>query len=216
VKRLTVLACSTLAACLLALPAQGQQGQSSSGGQSSHVHESWYTSKSRFVPSRGFKHKPEHPMPRRAGTTKQSPAPSTLEPAAPAGPLAPSPETVGVGFQGDLNTTSNEVVPPDTQGAVGTTHIVSATNASINIRQRSNNAQISSQTLDQFWSALAEPDPIAFDPRVFWDHMTNRWILVAVADFESARSAVLIAISDTADPTGSWDKYRQDADSGNT
>ena len=71
--------------------------------------------------------------------------------------------------------------PPDTHGAVGTTHFVEVTNSHIDMWTRQNTATLplaKSVTLATFFSYTAEP---LFDPRVVYDSTWNRWIVTAEA-----------------------------------
>lgn len=217
-RKLVSLCVLALTGALIGLPANAGTTTEQPRG-SRYVHESWSDSAKRPAPRRGPKNKPEGRMPSRTGTgfeaitdPEQNPPPAAPEPAAPGVPRGPSPGFIDP-FQGDLNSTSNEVVPPDTMGAVGTTHIMSVTNAAVRIRVRATGADLTPQTLDQFWAALGSP--IVFDPRVFYDHLGSRWIFVAVANFEDPTSAVLVAVSDTSNPAGTWRKYSTDADAQN-
>jgi len=55
-----------------------------------------------------------------------------------------------------------------------------------------------------------------FDPRVLYDPDSQRWIAVAVTDRGTSVSSLLIAVSATSDPTGTWYLNQLDADSSNT
>ena len=98
--------------------------------------------------------------------------------------------------------------PPDTHGAVGTTHFVQVTNSHIDMWTRQNTATLplaKSVTLATFFGYTTE---ILFDPRVVYDSTWNRWIVTAEAFAESATvQRFFIAISTTADPTGSFFIY---------
>lgn len=104
---------------------------------------------------------------------------------------------------GDNNTS----IPPDTNGAVGPNHLVTALNSQVRIQDKTG-AVLSTVSLNSFWSSLGGPD--AFDPRILYDPYGGRWIFVAAANGDSATSAVLIAVSQTGDPTGSWNLFSVD------
>jgi hypothetical protein len=101
-------------------------------------------------------------------------------------------------------------LPPDTHGAVGPNHVVTAVNGGVRIQNRSG-AVLKSSALNTF---LNRTDSI-FDPKVFYDHFADRWLLAACANASSANSAVIVAASQTADPTGAWWVYSFDADASN-
>src|SRR5438874_1185033 len=98
--------------------------------------------------------------------------------------------------------------PPDTHGAVGTTHFVQVTNSHIDMWTRQNTAGLplaKSVTLATFFSYTAKT---LFDPRVVYDSTWNRWIVTADAFAESATvQRFFIAVSTSADPTGSFFIY---------
>jgi hypothetical protein len=106
----------------------------------------------------------------------------------------------------------NSYVPPDTQGAVGPNHLMVAHNTQVRIQNKSGTA-ISTTSLNNFWFSLGHSS--MFDPRVLYDRFSDRWIMVSLADYRTATSAVLIGASQTNDPTGSWKLYGIDADSAN-
>lgn len=108
-------------------------------------------------------------------------------------------------------------IPPDTSGAVGTTHIVTTTNDRMTIHSRSG-LQLSQVTLDSFWSTLllGGNPPDTFDPRLYFDRFNNRFIFVVTANAGATTSATLLSVSRTADPTGTWDRYAIDAEAADT
>jgi len=106
------------------------------------------------------------------------------------------------------------VIPPDTGGAVGTSHIITATNDRLRILDR-NGVALSTVTLNSFWAGVSLEGGApanAFDPKVLFDRFNNRFIFIASANAQSPSSAVLIAITQTADPTGVWFRYAIDGD----
>ncbi len=122
--------------------------------------------------------------------------------------------TVAIGFQAldDNNTT----IPPDTQGAAGPNHLMVTLNSEVRVQTKSG-LESTRVSLDSFWSSLNNPDaPDPFDPKIAYDHLSGRWVFVTVSNRRSATSSLLIATSDTSDPTGTWDLYRVDADATDT
>ncbi len=123
------------------------------------------------------------------------------------------PPPITTSFQAlDDNLTS---IPPDTHGAVGLTNVVTALNSQVRIQDRAGQ-QISTVTLATFWSALTPAPNSPFDPQVLYDPYARRWILTSVSDATNANSAVLLAVSSSADPTGTWFFTRVNADTGGT
>jgi hypothetical protein len=111
---------------------------------------------------------------------------------------------------GDANTS----IPPDTHGAVGPNHIMTALNTQVRIQSKTGTT-ISTVTLNSFFASVGGGSG-TFDPRVLYDPNQNRWICVAVDDAVAASSKVLIAVSQTNDPTGTWNFYGYDHDSTDT
>ena len=98
--------------------------------------------------------------------------------------------------------------PPDTHGAVGTTHFVQVTNSHIDMWTRQNTQTLplaKSVTLATFFGYTTEA---LFDPRVVYDSTWNRWIVTVDAFAESSTvQRFFIAVSTTADPTGTFFIY---------
>jgi hypothetical protein len=97
-------------------------------------------------------------------------------------------------------------IPPDTNGAVGPNHLVVALNGRVRFQTRTG------QTLNDFTLAGFFGGGDIFDPLVRFDPLGNRFVMTAMADRNSPDSAVVIAVSQTSDPTGTWSFFRLDAD----
>ncbi|WP_147437236.1 hypothetical protein [Ulvibacter antarcticus] len=111
---------------------------------------------------------------------------------------------------GDNNTS----IPPDIGGAVGPNHLMVALNTQVRIQDK-NGLTMSTVGLDAFFSSLGG-SPNMFDPKVLYDPFNSRWMITAVANGQSANSALMVGVSDTNDPTGIWSLYQFDPDSSNT
>src|SRR5947207_2293070 len=98
--------------------------------------------------------------------------------------------------------------PPDTHGAVGTTHFVQVTNSHIDMWTRQNTQVLplaKSVTLATFFNYTTQT---LFDPRVIYDSTWNRWIVTAEAFAESATvQRFFIAVSTSSDPTSTFFIY---------
>lgn len=106
--------------------------------------------------------------------------------------------------------------PPDTMGAIGPSHFVELLNGAYAVYNKDGSLAQTRQTQDSFWTNVAGVATTnSFDPRVLFDANTNRWFAVAVDNNHSASSSLLIARTDTANPTGSWQGVRIDADASN-
>ena len=92
--------------------------------------------------------------------------------------------------------------PADTHGAVGPEHLVVALNTEVAIQTREGEL-LSKVGLGDFWAGFSHG--FVFDPKVVYDHLAKRWVVFTIADVNTTKSAVLIALSQTSDPTGEWD-----------
>ena len=94
--------------------------------------------------------------------------------------------------------------PPDTEGAIGTSHFVEVTNSHIDMYTR-NGVLAKSVTLAAFFGYSAQT---LFDPRVVHDSIWKRWIVTADAFAESNTvQRFFIAVSKTDNPLGAYFVY---------
>ncbi len=110
---------------------------------------------------------------------------------------------------------NNVSIPPDTMGAAGPKHLMIMLNTQVRIQDKTG-INLSTVTLDTFWTIGTGLSGDPFDPRIVFDTLSNRWMAIVVADTQLASSATWLAISDTDDPTGDWTFYGIDADAGNS
>ena len=111
-------------------------------------------------------------------------------------------------FDGLDESRTNGVFPPDPNGVIGNDYYMQVTNTiggtQMVIFDLLGNEVFSFANLNDLWTefnAMGLGDPV-----VLWDHGASRWVLTEFQDFSS--SALLIAISESSDPTGSWYVYR--------
>ena len=97
-------------------------------------------------------------------------------------------------------------IPPDTMGAVGLDKMFVTLNNNYRIQDKPTGAALSSVSINTFWAASGATG--VFDPRVQYDPYNNRWILSAVSNAQTANSSVLVAVSDTSDPQGTYTLFR--------
>ena len=97
-------------------------------------------------------------------------------------------------------------IPPDTHGAIDSQYCVTAINTAVHIQTRGG-ANVSDISLDEFWTPVLTLGPGSFDPRVHYDPYYKRWIMVGDAYGETGSSQIMVAVSVTSDPTGSWNMY---------
>ncbi len=118
-------------------------------------------------------------------------------------PSSPAPDDT---FQSTISPGS--AIPPDTHGAVDSQYAVTTINTTVHIQDRIG-GNISSVSLTTFWSSVLPSGTSPFDPRVHYDPNYRRWICVtdAVTDPAHNNSTLLVAVSATNDPTGTWHMY---------
>ncbi len=126
-------------------------------------------------------------------------------PLAPLGAASPAPSSSFLAAE------DSGWIPPDTNGAVGPNHLVVALNGRVRFQTRTGQP-LTDFPLSGFFSAVDSGSGDVFDPLVRFDSLGNRFVMTAMADRSSPDSAVLIAVSQSSDPTGSWRFFRLDAD----
>jgi hypothetical protein len=133
-------------------------------------------------------------------------------------PSAAAPQTIisGTGFAGvglqDLYDQGIALIPPDTMGAVGPSHFVEMINGQFAVYTKSGSL-VTSRTLTTFWSAVT-PAGGTTDPHIVYDPHSSRWF-VSTLDINNGRNNndLLIGVSQSSDPTGSWSLYKVKAGS---
>jgi hypothetical protein len=125
-----------------------------------------------------------------------------------------SPTTIGQNFTG-LSDQDGPVIPADNSGAVGLQHIVQVTNQGFAVYDKTTGQVQQKTSLDHFWRSTGLPAANAtnnFDPRVLFDPTSQRWFTIA-ADRTDANgqpqnfplsNRVVLAVSESADPTQGW------------
>ena len=111
----------------------------------------------------------------------------------------------------ELNITNSGYIPPDPIAAAGPNHVVSVINVNIQWREK-DGTNTTSQTLASFFTSLS-PANATFDPKVIYDQFAGRFVVVTLESVSASPNAnpspsntsrLLIAVSDTNDPTGTW------------
>lgn len=100
--------------------------------------------------------------------------------------------------------------PPDTDGAQGASQFVEVVNSNIRVYNTAANPPtiVSTRSLNSFMNYTATS---VFDPRVLFDPVWRRWIVVAEAFPESATTQfAFVAVSTTSNAAGSYFIYRFD------
>ncbi len=126
--------------------------------------------------------------------------------------LAPNPSPSPISNFAGISD-NNTSIPPDVNGTVGLTHVMTTLNTQVRISDR-NGVTISTVSLDAFWAPVGNATG-CYDPKVLYDHEANRWMIVTSCNAQTVNSSTLLGISDTGDPTAGWHLYRVDVDSTN-
>lgn len=125
-----------------------------------------------------------------------------------------APETL---FPGPYQT---EWRPPDPTLGVGPNHIVTTVNMAMAIYDKQGALQYALPLNNYGTPGLFEgvgASWFTFDPKCFYDHFAQRFVIVALETYDESNSAwVDIAVSDDADPHGVWHTYRTPVESGAT
>jgi hypothetical protein len=101
-------------------------------------------------------------------------------------------------------------IPPDTHGAVGPDHVVTFLNTEVRVQDKTGGVLQTISPMENFWAGLGVVN--AFDPRVVYDPIGQRYVAIAAAEAGLPSSALLLAVSQTTDPTGLWHRYKYDTD----
>lgn len=104
----------------------------------------------------------------------------------------------------------NGWIPPDVNGVVGSNHLLTTLNGTVHIQNKNTGSLVSTVSLNSFFSGLYES--YVFDPRVLYDTEANRYIIIGCTDAWSSSSSLVIAISQTDDPSGLWYRYSLKSD----
>lgn len=110
--------------------------------------------------------------------------------------------------------TGSSVIPPDTQGAVGPDKVFVTLNNNYVIEDKATGAVLSAVSMNTFWASTGATG--LFDPRSRYDPYNGRWILAGTSNAQDADSSIVVGVSQTTDPSGTWFLFRFDADSSNT
>ena len=112
------------------------------------------------------------------------------------------------------NSLANQGTPPDTTGAIGTTHYVEFVNSKVGVYNRSTLGLVSSRDLDAFTGRAGQS---VFDPQIQWDSQGGRWLYVADDIDGLGNNFLAFGWSKTADPSdlvGGWCRFALSTDVG--
>jgi len=93
------------------------------------------------------------------------------------------------------------LIPPDTMGAIGTTQYTQLINGGFAVYDKATGTKLQSMLDSDFWITKAGGQATGGDPHVRFNAQAGRWIATG---FGANGKDIQIAVSDTADATGSW------------
>jgi len=140
-------------------------------------------------------------------------------PASPA--FAAITQQTGNNFTAATLFTDASLVPPDSDGAIGPNYFVELINGRFSVFDKISGAKVQTMTDLTFWNNAGITFPsgtTASDPRIIYDPLSGRWFATQIDFIPSNQfsNRFLLAISASADPTGSWNGLAWLADPGGT
>ena len=141
------------------------------------------------------------------------------------GPLIAPPSLVA-NFNA-LSDNGSGVAPPDTMGAAGPNHLFVTLNTQIEIQTKTGTVVSAASTLNGFFQSVLPPPGanqqiLLSDPQIFYDPYGQRWILTASELAANtltgviSGSHVMLGVSTTTDPTGTWHLFAIACDPANS
>jgi len=101
----------------------------------------------------------------------------------------------------------NGSVPPDTEGDVGPNHYFQVVNTSYAIYSKTGSKLLGPLASSSIWSGM--PNNLnSGDAIVLYDEQANRWLFSQFSLPSGNTNYMMIAISQTPDPMGSWYRYQ--------
>lgn len=102
--------------------------------------------------------------------------------------------------------------PPDPSGDVGPNHYMLAVNVRFQIWNKTGTSLLGPLNLGTIWSGFPGPWSTSLndgDPIVLYDEAADRWFIAqfSLPNYPNGPSYIIIAISQTGDPTGAWHRY---------
>jgi hypothetical protein len=105
--------------------------------------------------------------------------------------FAPTAVSVGSGLQGlSYSDTSCGCIPPDTNGAVGPTQVVEASNTAIRVYDKASGNILLSQEISQVFNI-----PAYSDPYILYDDISNRFVFTMLTTNAQGGDGVALAVS---------------------
>ena len=116
----------------------------------------------------------------------------------------------GRGLIMNFNGQQSPYYPPDANGTAGPLYYMQTINAVYAIYDKTSGTIVAGPTdMNELFSGLPGSSCNDGDPLVLYDEQADRWLAVEFS-ICSSNDRMLIAVSQTSDPTGSWHKYSFD------
>jgi hypothetical protein len=129
--------------------------------------------------------------------------------------------SIGQNFTGSTFGVDSAATPADCNGAIGPQHFVEFINGSFAVYNKTTGQNVKRVTDVHFWSTAGvtiSSDDIVTDPRIIYDPTVQRWFASMVdangsgTDPSLLANDFLLAVSDGADPRGTWHGFLFQAD----
>ena len=101
--------------------------------------------------------------------------------------------------------------PPDCNGDVGPNHYMQSINSVYAIYSKTGTLVAGPTNMNLLFSGVTGSNYNDGDPVILYDEMADRWVAVEFS-ISGSNDYVLVAVSQTNDPTGAWHKYSFDVD----
>ena len=99
------------------------------------------------------------------------------------------------------------VAPPDTQGDVSPNYYMQCVNSHTAIYDKNGNTVKAPFPTSDFWIGTAYHNRNDGDAVILWDESAQRWLVTQFYTPSAGNKYLLIAVSQTSDPTGSYYQY---------
>jgi hypothetical protein len=91
---------------------------------------------------------------------------------------------------------------PDSHGGVGPNHVVSISNFGVEMDTKAGAVAGAKVTLPAFWASAGLGTVAAYDPRLSFDPLSNRWFATSLS---ASQTNLYLGVSKGEDPTQGWD-----------
>jgi hypothetical protein len=123
---------------------------------------------------------------------------------------------LGQNFTASTLFTDSNLVPPDTDGAVGPNHFVEFINGRFSVYDKASGSNAQTMTDVAFWTGIGVDlaGLEVSDPRIIYDPLSGRWFAsqIDLNRNNSVSNRFLLAVSASNDPTGQWNSVAFQAD----